>query len=305
MAANTRTSVFSVKEAYVFPLLRDVEGELPLYGRGVKCPAIQTVSLTENLTTVNLPGDGTNVDSQSEIESVELSIEHGQLDHVLNAIVKGGLHRILTSESQYVFGGSDQGNQFCLAIRATKLGAPGADYVLRVWKLVAGTSSKNIANKEFKQNTFDATASQLQGRVLHVSGNDWYLESIRNTSTDIDAASPFPALPAAVTPLTVSSASIDEGDTDVAASASPTVTFSEAIAADYVNSNYFYLVDRVTGSIVPAAVSQATATVTINPTSNLTASRAYSLVVLRSVASAANGMGLGSNLVINFTVAGA
>lgn len=303
MAANTRTTVFSVKEAYVYPLLRDVEGELPLYGRGIKCPAIQTVSLTENLTTVNCPGDGTNVDSQSEIDSLEMSIEHGQLDHVLNAIVKGGLHRILASESQYIFGGSDQGNQFCLAFRATKLGAPGADYVLRVWKLVAGTSSKNMANKEYKQNTFDATASQVQGKILHVNGNDWYLESIRNSSNNIDPASPYPTLPTAYTALTVSSTSITEGDDDIAASASPTVTFSEAVGSDYVNSNYFYLVDRVTGAMVPASVSQATATVTINPTGDLTASRKYSLVVLKSVASSANGMGLGANLVINFQVA--
>lgn len=303
MAANTRTTVFSVKEAYVYPLLRDVEGELPLFGRGIKCPAIQTVSLSENLTTVNCPGDGTNVDSQSEIDSVELSIEHGQLDHVLNAIVKGGLHRLLPTESQYIFGGSDQGNQFCLAVRATKLGAPGCDYVLRVWKLVAGTSSKNIANKEFKQNTFDATASQVQGRILHANGNDWYLEQVRNTSTNIDPASPYPTLPSAYTALTVASTSVEEGDDDFVASASPSITFSAAVADEYVNGNYFYIVDRVTGQMVPAVVSQATATVTVNPDTNLTAGRKYSLVALRSVASAATRVALGTTLVINFQVA--
>lgn len=304
MAAITRTAVYSVKEAAVFPLLIDVEGKLPVYGRGVKCPAIQTVNLTENLTQTSLPGDGTIVDTQAEIDSVELSIEHGQVDHVMKAIVQGGLHRLLDDESQYIFGGSDQGNIFALVFRATKLGAPGADYIIRVWKLTAGTSGSNSANKQHKTNTFDAQASQLQGKVLHVAGNDWYVESVRssNSAGVIDLTNPFPTLPTAYTALTVESVSVSEGDNDVAVDEAFTVEFSEPVDSKYVTSDYFFVVNRKTGQILDCTVSQTTDTVTVTPDADLTLSGEYALVVNKNVASAANKIALNQNLTISFTV---
>jgi hypothetical protein len=301
------TTVFSVKEAWAYPLLQDVEGALPVYGLGKRIYGIQNISRTENLAIVPQPGDGTVIDTQSEVESVELSAEYGKMSHSLDTLIKGGLHRIATSESQHIFGGSDQGGKFCLKFRATKLGAPGCDYVITMYALVAGTTARGSENKAFQTNTFDMQASQLAGKVLHPDGNDWYIEQVRDPAAveAIDPLNALPTLPSAFTALTIASTSIAEAAVDVAITASPTVTFSEALAAAYVNDNYFYLVAKDGSGIVPAAVSQATATVTVNPTASLVNSTEYVLVVDASVASAANLMALGARFELNFTTVAA
>lgn len=304
MSANSKTTVFSVKEAYAFPLLQDIEGQRPVFGRGTKIYGIQNISKTENLAIVNCPGDGTNIDSQSEIESIELSIEYGKMSHSLDTLIKGGLHRLQANESQHILGGSDQGKKFCLKFRASKLGAPGCDYVLTIFSVVAGTNARSNANKEFQTNTFDASAAQIAGKVFHPDGNDWYIEQVRSSALveAIDSSNPFPDLPAALTALTVASTSVAEGDAAVAVNASPAITFSAAVDDLYVNSDYFYIVAGDGSGIVPAAVTRSTVTVTINPTSNFTLSGAYTIVVDPSVASATNGIALNKTVLINFTV---
>lgn len=301
---NPVTTVFSVKEAWAYPLLQDQEGKLPVYGRGKRIYGIQSITRTENLTIVPQPGDGTVIDSQSEVESVEFSAEYGKLSHSLDTLIKGGLHRITANSSQHIFGGTDQGGKFCLKFRATKLGAPGCDYVITVYSLVAGTSSRGNENKAFMTNTFDMQASQLAGKVFHPLGNDWYIEEVRDpgAASNISETSPLPTLPSAFTALTISSWSAAEGADDIEPDADLTVTFSEAIAAAYVNDNYFYLVNKSNSTIVPATVSQETATVKVNPTANLTALGEYVFVVDPSVASAANLIALGSRGERNFKI---
>ncbi len=302
MAASSSTTVFSVKEAWAFPLLQDKEGQKPVYGRGVRILGIQNIAKTENLTIVNCPGDGTNIDAQSEIESIELSIEYGKMSHELDCLIKGGLHRLLANESQHILGGSDQGRKFCLKFRATKLGVPGADYLLTIWSVVAGTNARSNANKEFQTNSFDAQASQIAGKILHPEANDWYLEQVRSSTIvePINPATPFPTLPASLTPLTLTAQSIAEGASDVLPSVSPTLTFSGPIDAGYVTSDYFYIVAGDGSGIIPAAVSQATNTVTVNPTADLVDGKSYSLIVEPSVAS--GGVALNRSIVVNFTV---
>lgn len=305
--ANSVTSVYSVKEAAVFPLLKDQEGELPLYGRGVKIPGIQIVSVTENKTITPLPGDDTILATASSIESVEVSIEHGEKSHNLDAIIKGALHRVLANESQSILGGADQGGDFALVFRGTKLNiGNNTDSVMRLWKLSAGTAGGDTANKAFKTNTFDAQAAQIKGQILHPDANDWYCDSIRDAAAAgaINLKNPYPALPASLAKPTISSISVAEGDDDVAVDESFDVTFSAAIGSDYLNQNYFYVVNRSTGEILDCTVTISTNTVTVNPDADLANSTEYSLVIDKNVANAA-GVATNDPRVITFTTVAA
>lgn len=304
MPATPRTSVFSVNECYAYPLLSDAEGELPIYGRGVKCPAIQTISVTKNYTTETLPGDDTIVDTQSSFESLEASVEYGQLDHVLKSIIEGGLNRLLPNESQYIFGGTDLGAQFALKFRATKLGAgAGKDYVVTLWKCTAGTASGDTANASFKTNSFDVSAARLEGKILHPLGNDFELEQVREAGAAglIDPNTPIPALPASAVQPTVTT-NVDGGTLVAASPATITATFSLEIADAYLDPAYFQVVNLATGAIITIGAPEKNATPTIvEIDANITNGQDYALVIDKNVATDTNLVPLGETKLIRFS----
>lgn len=307
MAASTQTTEYSVKEAVAYLLISDSAGALPVYGKGKKIPGIVNVSLTENSTITPIPGDGGIIDTQSEPESVELSIEYNKKSHELEQLIKGGIHRLLASESQLVRGGSDQAAKIAMVFRCTKLSAgSNKDVMLHVFNMSVGSTSGAYANKEAKSNSFDAQASQIEGKILHSDGNDIYVDRIRNTAEAIDYDTPLPPLPASTAKTTIASISVADGDDDVAVDEAFTVTFSSAIDSDFINSNYFYIRNNATGALVAATVAQASPpAVTVTPDSNLSNSASYTLIVDKNVADATNNMPTNDPRAISFTVVGA
>lgn len=303
MAASKTTTEYSVKECAVYPLIRDNESGIPLYGKGVQVPGIMTVSLTENMTITPIPGDDTILDTQSSLESVEASVEYNKKSHTLDAIIKGAVHRLLDSESQLIFGGSDQPSKYAMVARCSKVGAgSNADTMLHMFNMSAGTRSGSYANKEAKSNSFDAQLSQISGKILHPDGNDFYCDRIRNSGEAINYDTPIPPLPTATTKPTISSISVAEGDVDVAVAESFDIVFSAEIDADFITSEYFYLKNNATGAVVDATVSKSTVTVTVAPDSNLTLSASYTLVVSKNVADQTNNIPTNDPRDISFTV---
>lgn len=303
MAASTETTEFSVKEAVAYALLRDNADGIPTYAKGVKVPGIVGATLTENMTIVPIPGDDTILDTQSSLESVEANIEYNKKSHKLDSLIKGAVHRLLSDESQSILGGSDQPSKYALVLRCTKVSAgSNAACMLHIYNMSAGTRSGAYANKEAKSNSFDAQLSQISGKILHPKGNDFYCDRIVNADTPINYDHPFPPLPAATTTPTISSISVAEGDTDVAVDEAFNIVFSAEIDDDFINNNYFYIKDNDTGAAVPAAVSKSTVTVTVTPSSNLTNSDSYTLIVDKNVSDATNNIPTDDPRAVSFTV---
>lgn len=101
---------------------------------------------------------------------------------------------------------------------------------------------------------------------------------------------------------TVSSVSPADAATGVAVSANVVWTFSEAITADDVDSEHFF-VSTADGSVIAGALSHnGTDTVTFNPTSNLAGSTAHIAVAVAGVRDLA-GNKLAATSVTNFTTA--
>lgn len=105
------------------------------------------------------------------------------------------------------------------------------------------------------------------------------------------------------TPPTVQSSNPIDGATGVATSITPSVTFSEALAASSVNSDTVFLLDT-NDNYVSGAVSLSSdrKIVTFTPASGLAAATAYRLILTTGIRDLA-GNKLASPYVLNFTTA--
>lgn len=307
MASKGSTAVYSIKELYAYVLIEDIENQLPIYSAGIKVPTIQTVSITESFETISLEGDGTITDVQSEISGVEVSMEYGRADHATQAIASGGLHKLLSDQSRYVLSGKSEAPFFAIAFRATKTTNTGRDYLVIVFKMKAGSRESETANKQFRTNTLEAVASQLNGDAkLHGQGNEFYIEIERDLSaaTAIDPLSPFPA-PGTVSAFTLDSSTPAADATGVAVDASVDLTFSAEVADEYLSTQYFSVVNKDTGQISNATFAKSgvgNVTVEVTPTADLEAATAHKVVVSKHVADS-SGNALGAEEAFDFTTA--
>lgn len=92
MALSHVTKVFATKDAKVSPLTADPAGGTTTYGTAVDVPGIRSVSLGGDITTVELRGDQTLLDSDSVLNNITVSFEYAKLSlDVLDVMLGGGV----------------------------------------------------------------------------------------------------------------------------------------------------------------------------------------------------------------------
>jgi hypothetical protein len=121
-----------------------------------------------------------------------------------------------------------------------------------------------------------------------------------------NATSSFTTAAAAdVTPPTITTVNPASGATNVATSVTPTVTFSETMTASTINSTTITLMDGSTTVAASVAYNAANNTATLTPSSALSNSKTYSLVVKGGASGVkdAAGNALAANVTVSFTTA--
>lgn len=306
MASDGIYHRFSVKEAYVYPLVTDDTTSGLTYGNGVKVDGIQTINYTKNYAVETLPGEDTIMATEKSLESVEIEIEHARINQSALVILEGGQldqSGVAPNDySAYVLHGDDQADYFKLVARVSKIGKTGADLLLTFYKCSAGTIENGTGQKEFGTNSFQAQAVRTETTGVTTDTDDRIYEE-RERNSGIAGAI---VATADSTAPTVTSTTPADAATGVSVSADILFDFDEALDLSTVNNTNFILM-KSDGTLVSLLNSEitynsTTFVVTINPGSSLSAATAYVAIATRGIKDAA-GNRLAAPVVVNFTTA--
>ncbi len=149
------------------------------------------------------------------------------------------------------------------------------------------TITGNFVKRDYDDERIHQTDEDLTDYVTTI-GQNWFTAVGGGVAADT------------VAPTMVSSNPVDNA-TGVAVTVSPSVTFSEALAASKVNADNVFLLDAG-DSPVAGTVSLSTdrKVITFDPTANLTATTVYRLIITSAITDLA-GNKLAAPVVINFT----
>lgn len=90
MPVTHKTKVFAVKDARIAKLTADTAGAAPTYATAIDVPGIKSVSVSGDVTSVELRGDNKALDGDSFLSSVSVSFEYAKLDLDILAVLLGG-----------------------------------------------------------------------------------------------------------------------------------------------------------------------------------------------------------------------
>lgn len=294
MAATGSLAEYGVKHMSITPLLTDNEGDAyPTYGAPIDVPGVQTISVSKNQTSETLTGDDSILAIQSSLESVQVDVEHGKISHAVMEVLEGGTHTLESSvsgksSSIYSLTGESEAQYFRIDAFVTKTDKPGEVMQLIIYKCKMTGSSGERSYGAFKTNSFSCEA------VKTAAGENYILQEIGIEAGQTDAT--------LMDVFQISSSTPADGAASVALNASPTVTFNNNVDEDFDTSAFFSLYDVTAGSAVTSVVSMSGAVVTINPSSDMTASHAHRLTVSGAVRDTNKNL-LGQTVEIEFTTA--
>lgn len=263
-------SLFGVSDAKISKMLTDPTGGAATYDAAVDVPGIQSVSMSPEFTTKELPGDDEIVDIYSKIKKITGSVKHGQISLPVLAIIMGGAisdtgvtpNRVRTWDLV----GTDKAPSWKLEAQITYLGqdSTGGDwhtilYRCKVTKLQVEAQGEDYAIVSFD---FDAIPLKSNGKLWTKVENE--------TAVSVAAGAADTTAPTA-TVVPANSA------TGVLINANVVWTFDEQLQPGCISSDNFLLV-KDDGTLVAGALSASTSapwTVTLNPTSDLANSADY------------------------------
>lgn len=296
MARDGIYATYGIRDAKVFPLTADPSGGSPTYGSGVDLPGIQEVSLSEEFINAELKGDDRTVAIYSKPDKLTGTIRMAKDSYPAFLAMLGGT--VTNSGSTpnekvtYKRQGADLPGYFKLEGQATLADDnQSGDHHLVIYKAKVTGMNRTRSGEDFGQVEFTYMAIPLD------STDDLYDLVENETAVTISSGGD-------TTAPTVSSTTPTDGASSVAVSASPTITFSEAMNLSTVTDPGAYAFSKADGTAVTFEISydNATHTATLNPDSDLDASSVYIVHVTRLVQDLA-GNRLAANYVFNFTTA--
>lgn len=269
---------YDVVEAIVKKVTADVSSSTtgPTYStRMYLVPGIQSVSLNINREKQTLRGDGAILATESSLDEVPVQIEVAKRDPEFEALLYGFAAWQTDAGSFLAHTDESTPNDVGLWLRTNKVGANGKDVVIYIPKFKADTQQLQQQQRNFATNQISGAAvfteSSFEVWRDGVSSDERmaWREEFRNTAASLYTVSDSTA-------PTITSSNI----TDHVITANITLTASEALNPNTVNDSTVLLKTGATigsGTIVPASVSLSEdgLTITVNPTSSLSASTSY------------------------------
>lgn len=286
---------FSVKGAWWHPMLTDDPSSTtgPTYSAGIKIPGIQTLSLTDVASQEKLPGDDTIIGVESSDDVIDINCEFGQQSQLLLAAIRGGEQIIAGSVASFYSYAADSTIYGKMVALVTKIGKPGQDLLITIYKLNAGSIEFGAEHWKFGKNSFKAMGLAIESSILVGSTQ-------RNLRFQIDergtAAGYDPGVD--TTPPTVSSTAPTDAQS-LAAPASVIWTMSKAMDPNYLTGDYVYVM-TVAGAAKAGAAVAVGSTVVFTPTTVFAGGTDYIAVMSTGVRDLA-GNRLAARSVVNFT----
>lgn len=167
MPVSHITKVFSIADAKIGKLLTDPAGGSPTYAAIVDVPGIREIGITVGYTTAELLGDNAILDTNTSLESVEISAEHAKLSlDVLPVLLGGTTTDTGTTPNQiatYGFLGASTPSYWKLEGVTPAGGAdiPAGDLHVLLHKLIVTSYEFGFGNRDYQVLSFEARANPL------------------------------------------------------------------------------------------------------------------------------------------------
>lgn len=288
MSANGQYYNYSVKEAWATLMVSDDDSSLvgPTYSSTpVRATCIQKVGFNKQANEVLLTGDDAVFGVESSVDSIDVNFEHGKVNQELLELLQGGAHWLEPGTSNYVFDDS-AAPYVMLDVRINKIGKNGADVWLKFYKMKFGGLQRAADTRVFGTNQWTAKAVLTDSAIpvikdgVATTVRAFYKEVERATGAVLYAGSD------GVAPAYSSSTPTDAA-TGIVITTNQTIVVTKALKLASVNIYTVLLKKTSDSSLIPCAVTLSTdgLTITINPTSSLTAATGYTMVITTAVRS--------------------
>jgi hypothetical protein len=176
------TKVFGVNDAKIAKLTADPAGGTATYGTSIDVPGIKSVTIAGDISTVDLRGDHTLLDSDSTLQNITLSFEYAKLS--LDALVVwlgGAVTDSGTTPDQMAklaLLGTDTllGNHWKFEAKTVSADTPGGDVHLVLYKCkLASFPELGTAEEDYLTFTVEARA------VPRLADSKWIDVELRET----------------------------------------------------------------------------------------------------------------------------
>ena len=293
-------SVVGLEKLYIAPLTNDSSTSLT-YGTPVYYPGVQEIGIKPKQNTEKQYAENILWDQATAFDSADVDIAQADLTSAQRAALLG---QTIASAGGVYAKGSDVPPYVALLYKANLSGG-GYRYGV-LYKGAFNLPEDSMKTQEGKP-TFQAPKLTAIFQPAQYNSMWEYHVDTTDPNCPVDIADTwFTAVVIAdadTTPPTVTTVPLDAA-TGVAVDANMVWTFNEAIDPAKVTAANFFLVKATDGTIVAGALSidATNKIVTLNPTSNMSASTAHIAIATTNVTDIA-GNALAAASITNFTTA--
>lgn len=182
MPLNRYTSIFSIDNAAITPMLTDPIGGSATYGTKIDVPGIRSATLDPEILAKELFGDNVIQGRSAKARQIMSKIEAARLNLDILAVLMGGAITDTgvtpNQKAEYNLLGSDAGKYFKLEYRVLGVELPGAagggDLHVTFWKCKITGTALPVQMEEFAPHSFDvaAIARLADSKLLTLTENE-------------------------------------------------------------------------------------------------------------------------------------
>ena len=170
MALGKNSGLFGLKECQIAPVATDVVGSATTYGTVLDVPGIKSLKIDLNVKSVDNRGDEVILDTEENIEYIDVSFENAEVSlDVLAAINGGTVANSGTAETEknvYLLAGTQTSAYFKLFAKPKRGDSlAGIDDVLFEVFKVRGTLNVTPASDGFASCSFKGKGIRTKGTV--------------------------------------------------------------------------------------------------------------------------------------------
>lgn len=182
MPVSHVTKVFAVKDAKVEKLLTDVAGAAPTYSTAIDVPGIKSVTISGDVTSVELRGDNTKLDGDAILSGISVEFEYAKLQmDALGVFLGSTITDSGTTPAQIAslsVKPTDSMNYFRFRAVSAAADTVGGDVLFTLHKCKLDSfPDLGLAEEDYQTFTVGAFAVPIIG-----TGNAWMDVAIRETS---------------------------------------------------------------------------------------------------------------------------
>ena len=170
MALTTTSGLFGVQDCQIAPITADIAGSAVTYSTALDVPGIKTIKTDLNVKTVDNRGDEAILDTEENIEYMDVSWENAEVPLDVLAAINGGTvtnsGTAGTEKNAYLFAGAQTSGYFKLLVKPKRgyTEAGVKDVLLEIFK-VRGTLNVTLVGESYATVSFKGKGIRTKGTV--------------------------------------------------------------------------------------------------------------------------------------------